>query len=238
VLLLGAVALWQGPRRPRLARGLLALGLAAGVVLALQPVSVQLYALLERRATDTFRPDPPYDVVIVLGGIVSDAAWRPGDALELGPAADRLVRAEELLRAGQARDVLLSGGNVFPAPDQPPEAERLAAWLRDAGIAPERIVVEGRSRNTRENALESAAVVAGHPRWKRILLLTSAWHAPRALGCYRAAGLSPDLLTVDHRGRTPAHFTWGPRARALADSTDALRELAGGLVYRAAGYTR
>jgi uncharacterized SAM-binding protein YcdF (DUF218 family) len=237
-LVLGAVGLWQTRRHPGLARALLALGLFLLVTFSLAPVSHQLYAALERRATDTFRPAPPYDVVIVLGGVGSDAAWRPGEAFELGPAGERIVRASALLRAGQARSVLLSGGNASPFPGEPAESEQLALLLRKEGIPPERIVTEPRSRNTRENALESAAVVAAHPEWKRILLLTSAWHAPRALGCFRAVGLDPDLLTVDHRGRAPLEGSWAPRAKALSDSTDALRELAGGGVYRAVGYAR
>jgi uncharacterized SAM-binding protein YcdF (DUF218 family) len=236
-LLLGAAALWQLRVRPRLARWALALALAVLAAFSLQPVSVALHAALERRASPTFRPEPPYDVVIVLGGILADHAWDPREPAELGPAADRIVRAAALLRAGEARAVLLSGGNVFPVAGKPPEAELLAGLLRAEGIGAERIVVEGRSRNTRENAVESAAVVASHPEWKRILLLTSAWHAPRALGCFHAVGLHPDLLTVDHRARTPAHTSWVPRATALSDSTDALRELAGNLVYHLVGYT-
>jgi len=237
-LALGLVGLWQSGRRPRLARGLLALGLAVLAVFSLQPVSVGLFAVLERRATDTFHPEAPYDVVIVLGGVGNESAYRAGEPFELGPAADRIIRAAELLRAGKARDVLLSGGDVFPIAGGPAESELLAGLLRADGIAAERIVIDPRSRNTRENAVESAALVATHPGWKRILLITSAWHAPRALGCFRAAGLEPDLLTVDHRGRTPAHKEWAPRARAFSDSTDALRELAGNAVYRAVGYTR
>jgi len=98
-------------------------------------------------------------------------------------------------------------------------------------------VLESRSRNTRENALESAPIIAAHG-WKRVLLLTSAWHAPRALGCFHAVGLSPDLLPVDHRSGRGGTFVWLPRAGALAGSTDALREMAGGLVYRTMGYAR
>jgi uncharacterized SAM-binding protein YcdF (DUF218 family) len=237
-LAFGLVALWQAGRRPRLSRVLLALGLAVLAVFSLQPVSVGLFAALERRATDTFHAEAPYDVVIVLGGIGNDSPFRPGEPFELGPAGDRIVRAAELLRAGEARDVLLSGGDVFPVPGEPPESERLAELLRADGIAPERIVIDRRSRNTRENAVESAALVALHPQWKRILLITSAWHAPRALGCFRAAGVSPDLLIVDHHSGSPGRFAWLPRASSLSASTDALRELAGGVVYRAMGYAR
>jgi uncharacterized SAM-binding protein YcdF (DUF218 family) len=109
--------------------------------------------------------------------------------------------------------------------------------MRDQGIAPDRLVLEEKSRNTRENAVQSAAIIAAHG-WKRVLLLTSAWHAPRALGCFHAAGLSPDLLTVDHHAGSGGAGAWLPRASSLAASTDALREFVGRLVYRAMGYAR
>jgi uncharacterized SAM-binding protein YcdF (DUF218 family) len=178
-------------------------------------------------------------VVVVLGGVVDLGAMRRSGQLELNDAADRVSQAAILLRTGKARVALLSGGIVFPrAGDPPPEAEVLAAWFRDQGIEPDRLVLEDRSRNTHENATESAAIIAAHG-WKRVLLVTSAWHAPRALGCFRAAGLSPDLLAVDHHAGGPSGpLAWLPRAAALSASTDALRELFGGLVYHLMGYAR
>jgi uncharacterized SAM-binding protein YcdF (DUF218 family)/NAD-dependent dihydropyrimidine dehydrogenase PreA subunit len=183
----------------------------------------------------TFRPGETYDAVIVLAGMVEGASRQDGGRLGLASEGDRIVRAFELLREGRARNALLSGGFVDPRPGEPSEAEVLAEMLRTWGIEPERIAVEGRSRNTRENAVESARIVAERG-WKRLLLVTSAAHMPRALGCFRQAGLRPDTLPVDYR----VGLRWGgvrPRAKALSQSTDAIRELAGRLVYRVMGYT-
>jgi uncharacterized SAM-binding protein YcdF (DUF218 family) len=236
-LLLGLLAfLWQA-RHPRRARVLLAIAAADLLLFSLDPIPRWLFARLEAGTKDTFQPGEPYDVVVVLGGMLDLAAMRRSGQIELNDAADRISRAAILLRSGQARTVLLSGGLVFPEPGDPTEADALAGWLRDQGIPQDRIVTEGRSRNTRENALEAAPIIAAHG-WKRVLLVTSAWHAPRALGCFRAAGLSPDLLTVDHRSGSPGGPVWLPRASSLAASTDALRELFGGLVYRVMGYAK
>lgn len=237
-MVLALLALLWHERRPGRARLLLALGILELLVFSLEPVSRALYGWLESGAKDTYQPDPPYDVVVVLGGVIDLAAMRRSGQLELTDAVDRISQAASLLRTGKARTALLSGGIVFPRPGDPPsEAAVLAGWLRDQGIAPDRLVLEEKSRNTRENAIESAAIVAAHG-WKRVLLVTSAWHAPRALGCFRAAGLSPDLLIVDHHSGSPGRFAWLPRASSLSASTDALRELVGGVVYRAMGYAR
>jgi uncharacterized SAM-binding protein YcdF (DUF218 family) len=237
-LLLCALALVWMQKRPRRARWLMAAALIDLLVFSIDPVARGLYGRLESGAQDTFRPDPPYDVVVVLGGIIDPVAMRRSGQIELDDAADRISQVAILLRTGQARMALLSGGNVFPQPgDRSSEASVLAEWLRDQGIAPDRLVLEERSRNTHENALESASIIAARG-WKRVLLVTSAWHAPRALGCFRAAGVSPDLLTVDHRSGSPGTIFWLPRADALSSSTEALREMFGGVVYRAMGYSK
>jgi uncharacterized SAM-binding protein YcdF (DUF218 family) len=236
-LALGAAALLLRGRAPRRAT---ALGVAALAILglcSLQPVSQRLVRLAEAGTQATVDPGVTYDAVIVLGGMIDPPATRASGTLELTAEADRIVTALLLLRTGRARSVLLSGGLADARPGDRSEADWLATLLRADGIADDRIVVEGRSKNTRENAVESARIVAEHG-WTRLLLVTSAWHAPRALGCFRAVGLAPDLLAVDRRtgdGRSP---TWLPRAVYLEASTEVLRELAGRVVYRVMGYAR
>ena len=72
--------------------------------------------------------------------------------------------------------------------------------------------------------------------WRSLLLVTSAAHLPRALDCFRKVGLTPDALPVDYRAGGARAGGWLPRASALSKSTDVLRELAGRVVYRVAGY--
>jgi uncharacterized SAM-binding protein YcdF (DUF218 family) len=117
------------------------------------------------------------------------------------------------------------------------EADILARQLRLWGVEPQRLVSEGRSRNTRENALQSERIIR-EKGWKRLLLVTSAAHMPRALGCFEAVGLRPDTLVVDVRAHPwhPRAAWWQPRASNLAAGTDALRELFGRLVYRWRGW--
>ena len=224
-------------RRAGLAVGMALSSVAVLVFFSLEPVAGALVRWVESGARRTFKPGATYDAVIVLGGIVdADASFRSGD-LELTEPVERILRAAELLKSGQARMVLLSGGLMYPRPGAPSEAERLATWLVEQGIDPDRIVVEGRSLNTHENAVESARIVTARG-WKKLLLVTSAWHAPRAFASFRAAGLEPDVLPVDHHATDGSYAGIWPRAAALAVSTDMLRELVGRAVYRIAGYSR
>jgi hypothetical protein len=73
-----------------------------------------------------------------------------------------------------------------------------------------------------------------------VAIVTSAAHVERALGCYRAVGLDPDVLVVDRRAPAeqgvPSDL-W-PSREALRRSRQVMHELAGRLVYHAMGYTR
>jgi uncharacterized SAM-binding protein YcdF (DUF218 family) len=237
VLILVGLGLFWLRARPRRARISLALAVLVLLAFSAEPVSRRLYAWLENAVEDSFRPDPPYDVVIVLGGMVDPSAMRRTGQLELRESVDRISRAAQVLRAGQARNVLIAGGIYAYGRFERSEADWLAEWLREQGIAADRIVIEGESKNTRENAVHSAKLLAERG-WTRVLLVSSAWHARRAVGCFRAAGVEPDLLTVDHRAGRPNAGTWFPRAEAFSASTDALRELFGVLVYRIMGYAK
>jgi uncharacterized SAM-binding protein YcdF (DUF218 family) len=234
LLLLAAAVLRRRGRTPRVLAGA---AVAVLVLFSIDAVADRLQGLAERGGRSTFRPDVVYDAVVVLGGMVDAAASRASGDAELTEEADRLVRAFELVRAGRARNVLLTGGLVAPREGDVAEADRLAAKLAQWGVPPGQILVEATSRNTRENAIEAGRLAAANG-WRTLLVVTSAAHVPRALGCFRAVGLAPDVLPVDFRASDGAGRGLLPRAAALAKSTGALRELFGRLVYRAAGYSR
>lgn len=237
-LLLWLVAWGLRRRRERLSRVLSVLGGLVLYVFSIEPVAMGLMRATEAGAARTFRPGATYDAVIVLGGGLDPAATERTGVPEYNAAAERVLRGFELLREGRARQVLISGGSLDPRPEAVVEADVLLRQLQQWGIPAERIVTEGRSRNTRENAVESARIIEERG-WKSLLLVTSAAHMPRAAGCFTAVGLRPDLLPVDSRAsNTPlGRMSWLPRSGALNLSTDALRELAGRAVYRLRGWT-
>jgi uncharacterized SAM-binding protein YcdF (DUF218 family) len=229
------------PARQRLAAGVALLALLVLAVFSSAPVSNALFRSLERDAPASLpRLDArnPYDAVIVLSGLLDAEATESGGAPDYTDAVDRLHAGFDLLRTGRARAVLLSGGSVDPRVHEAVEARVLSRQLQSWGIAEARIVVEDQSRNTRENAVNSARIVRERG-WQRLLLVTSAFHMQRAAGAFRAAGLSFDTLPVDFRWRDPARFPQSllPRAESLAQSTLALHEWVGRLAYRWRGYS-
>jgi uncharacterized SAM-binding protein YcdF (DUF218 family) len=219
-------------RRRRGAPGLAAGAAAVLWIFSVETVADGLSTLAERGVRSTMRPGVAYDAAVVLGGGVDPAASRVSRDTELNPAGDRVVAGYELFRSGRARYLLVSAGGEDPSEEV--EADFIAALYRKLGVPEDRIAIDRESRNTRENALRSAAIVRERG-WRTLLLVTSAAHMPRAAAAFRRAGLEVDLLPVDHRHgrRSP---TLLPRADALDRSTAAIRELVGRLVYRMAGY--
>ncbi|MCP3140421.1 YdcF family protein [Pyxidicoccus xibeiensis] len=235
LLLLVAGALLR--RRVGLSRLLTVLGLVVLYAFSTEAVSSALMRAAEAGAVTTYRPDVTYDAVIVLGGGLDPAATERSGQPEYNAAPERLLRGFELLREGRAQRMLISGGSLDPRPQAVVEADVLSRQLQAWGIPAERIVTEGKSRNTRENAVESERIIR-EQGWKTLLLVTSAAHMPRAEGCFTAVGLRPDTLPVDVRASATSfkRMSWLPRAGHLSQGTDALRELAGRAVYRRRGW--
>jgi len=96
-------------------------------------------------------------------------------------------------------------------------AELSAALLREVGIAPERIVVEGAALSTRDNAVLTRQLVDPAPEG-RYILVTSAWHMPRSLATFRAAGW-PELVPY------PVDYLTDRNALSLAPTGSAARGL-------------
>lgn len=230
---IGVALLARGQRRRGL--GVALVGSLVLVVASLPAVANRLWGLLEADAVSTLRPGVTYDVVVLLGGTVS-ALGATREQVSWGDNVDRLTVTFDLLRAGTARHVIVSGGQLREG--IPTEAEYLARQLEAWGIDPARIIVESKARNTAENARFSKAVI-DERGFRSVLVVTSAFHMARSEACFRAVGLEPDLLPVDFRMREPGGDShWFPRSIALADSSLAIREFAGRLIYRLTGAAR
>ncbi|SFP82285.1 YdcF family protein [Hymenobacter arizonensis] len=233
--LLLAALLARQPRRQRQ-------WLVAAFVLALLTTNP---ALVNEAMLAWERPPVPLadlparaDAAVLLTGI-TEVDKSPHDRVYLGRGADRLTNTLWLYRAGRVRRIIISGGSGAVLDKANAEATELATLLRLAGVPQRDILQEAQSRNTRENALFTKQLVAARPELDTLLLVTSAFHQRRALGCFRKAGLAPiavpaGFLSTD-RLSTPAYWLV-PNPQALANLSILVHEIAGWLTYKAMGY--
>jgi uncharacterized SAM-binding protein YcdF (DUF218 family) len=235
VLIAGAVALYSG--RAKLGRRLLLAGMALLLLGGLLPASNWLILPLEQRFP---RPDPagaPITGIIVLGGAEDARVWKGRQVHALNEAAERFTEALALARRFPDARLVFTGGGIEIVGTPAIGAEAARAMFDDLGVGG-RLALESRARDTWENALYTKALVEPKPgeRW---LLVTSAWHMPRAMGVFRRVGFPVEPWPVDYRtaGGWDALRIFDAPADGLKRLDTALREWIGLLVYRAAGRT-
>lgn len=140
--------------------------------------------------------------IIVLGSAINPVISAARGDVALNDAAERIIAIVKLARRYPNARVVFSGGNSNLFASVPSEAVYAARLMEDLGVSRGRIVLEGRSRSTAENATFTAHLVQPKPgeRW---LLITSAMHMPRAMGTFRKAGFLVEAYPVDYRTAGP-----------------------------------
>jgi uncharacterized SAM-binding protein YcdF (DUF218 family) len=166
------------------------------LIVGIIPVGTALLLPLENRFQpwDATRGTPTG--IIVLGGAIRPKVSIQRGEISLTGAAERLIAAVELYRRYPTVRVVFAGGSANVVFGGRSESEFAAIFLERVGVPRDHIEFESSSRNTMENAVNAVHFVMPKPgeRW---LLITSAWHMPRAIGLFRKAGFSVEAYPVD-----------------------------------------
>ncbi|MGY4461067.1 uncharacterized SAM-binding protein YcdF (DUF218 family) [Bradyrhizobium sp. LB13.1] len=153
---------------------------------AFSPLGNLLLYPLESRfpAWDPARGAP--DGIIVLGGSIDTDLSAAHRTPVVSHAADRLFAPAGLARRYPNARIVFTGGTANLVETDSREADYSAPILESLGIAKDRLILDRDSRNTWENAIFTRKLVSPKPdeRW---LLVTSAFHMPRAMGIFREA---------------------------------------------------
>lgn len=231
MLALGGILLWSG-RWPRLGRVMVAMGTAALALVATVPVGYWSLVELENRFPAAPAPTGRIDGIIVLGGFVDQFVSAARGRPSVNGAVSRLLEGASIARAHPEARMIVSGGSGDPLRQDVKEAEVARAVLRQIGFDLGRVVFEDQSRNTYENALFSRDAMrpATGETW---VLITSAFHMPRAVGTFRAAGWQVIPYPVDYR--TEGLKTWRFGLGNGLSSLWIAHEWAGLLAYRMMG---
>jgi uncharacterized SAM-binding protein YcdF (DUF218 family) len=216
-------ALWR--RRPRLARGLVGGGAALLVVLSLPAVGDALLRTLEGGPVSAEALRRAHAIVVLGGGRYRAAPEYGGDTVSTMTLA-RLRYAARLQRE-TGLPILVTGGRPDGGGSSEAEAMR-AALQRDFGV-PVRWV-EGNSDDTRQNAQFSVELLK-RDGISSALLVTHAWHMPRAVRSFAAAGITvvPAPTAFHREPLTPLDFV--PRPEGLERSRHAMHEWIGKVWY-------
>jgi len=211
--------------------------LALLVALAIMPLGALLLQPIER----TYPAEPALDQVdgiIVLGGGEDARASTFWGQMQLNEGGERYMAALALARRFPEARILFTGGSGALrdlAGPKTAEADMAGQFFRDQGVSPERLLLEGQSRNTVENARLSLALAAPAPdeTW---VLVTSAFHMPRAMRSFETAGWTGLVpWPVDYRTSAFKDGMGWNLTRNLLVLNTAIREQVGQVAYRLSG---
>lgn len=206
----------------------------AFAAVALLPLGDLLLRPLERR----FPPAPDVEHasrILVLGGVAVRQTTEADGIPSLDKTGERYAAGAALGKRFSDATLIFVGGSgaLFPGVTQ--EADVAERYFLSAGIEPYRLRIERRSRNTAENAFNAFRLIEPCSPGATILV-TSAWHMPRAMSSFASAGwhgLIPwpvDFRSGDFRSRVG----WHPRAN-LKNLNTGVREWIGLFAYRLSG---
>jgi uncharacterized SAM-binding protein YcdF (DUF218 family) len=203
------------------------------LVVAVVPLGGYMMAFLEARFP-LVQEQTDIDGIVVLGGGIDAASYYERRGSGYTTAIGRIVEAARLAKLHPSARLIIAGGPQLEPGHS--EADATRALLLELGVQPERIELEAHSRNTYENALFVKQVAHPEPgeHW---LLVTSAFHMPRAIGCFRAIGFPVIAFPVDYKFgslTTPRFDVFD----GLFELKYAIHEYTGLVVYRLSGKTQ
>lgn len=206
------------------------------VLVAALPWGEWLVAPLEDRFPPPAHAPARVDGIIILGGGINPVLSDARGETSLGGAAERVVAFVELARRYPAARIVYSGGSGSVMRQDLKEAPLARDLMGRLGGDSSRVIYEEQSRNTWENAVFSYRLAQPQPgqTW---LLVTSAWHMPRSMGAFRAAGWSVVPYPVDYSTTGRGGRSVGELPRNLVAINMALHEWLGLAYYRVRGWS-
>ncbi len=241
IFLILAGLLLKKTRFQRWGRRFIVIGIVGFLAIAFSPLGRQLMIPLEDRFPQIKAENPiaeaaQPDGIIVLGGTIHMRVSDQRGVPSIVSGAERIFEAVKIARKYPSARIILVGGPNTVGDNPTADSTVVKKMMIDLGIEPARLETETRSRNTWQNA-EMAKQLAKPKKGETWWLITSAYHMPRAIGCFRAAAWPVTAYPVDYftGGETSrfAPFYYALDGVTITDT--AAKEWLGLLVYKATG---
>ena len=180
-----------------------------------------------------------YKVAIIMGGF-STINETTGQLQYIEDRADRLWEAIRLWRNGQIEKILITGDPTSII-NQKGESDThfFLNYMEQIGVPPEIFILEQHAKNTRQNALYTAKILQEfNISDKDCLLITSATHMKRSLGCFAKVGIYPNYFSVNNYEKPSniSHRSFYPNWGTAVKWEELLNEWIGEITYKIMGY--
>lgn len=206
------------------------IGLALLWFFSMPIVSSSLIGFLEKnQRIESSTNISEHKTVVVLSGMV--VTLMHGDKIyyEFSGAVDRILAGIDLLKSGKAKNLILTRGHL-PWSKGQPEGEFLSKFAQSYGINEKNIILTRTVQNTDDEAKAISQLIHKN---EQIILVTSAFHMPRAQAVFENQGIQIKPFPVDFRKATKkvSLLDFLPQSNAFADSSMFVREMIGRFYY-------
>ncbi|MFM9841039.1 MAG: YdcF family protein [Cyclobacteriaceae bacterium] len=179
-----------------------------------------------------------YEYGILLTG-VARSDMEPDDRIYLGRGGDRVTQTLQLYQLGIIKKILVSGGNGKLNEVKKQEADVLFDLLVIMGVPPSDILIENKSRNTHESAMEVNKLFRDQIKPTECVLITSAFHMRRSQACFAKQGLAMDGFSTDfisHKRKFTPDALFIPKEESMGNWHILVKEWTGLVAYKLMGY--
>lgn len=201
VLFIGLILLYKG--KIKFSKQALSLGFAVLLFFSYNPVSNSLIKSLENQYPKLEKLPTDVEHILLLGGDLEKRGWE----------ALRLYHKNKELK------IITSG---YEGRYDIPEAIRTANVLVDLGIPKQSIITHPKPKDTKEEAIKIKELLEDKP----FILVTAAYHMPRAMALFEKEGTNPIAAPASIKNRDLDFFSF-PSVDNLYNSQIALHEYVG-----------
>jgi uncharacterized SAM-binding protein YcdF (DUF218 family) len=181
---------------------------------------------------------PPQSTAIILTGITK-LNKKPYDRIFFSKGADRVTQALMLYRKGKIKKIIITGGSGKLLEPGRSAASELKKFLLDCQVPESIIYIEDEAKNTHQNALFTKALITRDSIQGPFILITSAFHMNRSLGCFTKENIHCIPFPVDYYSideiENPTEYVI-PEVIPLNNFTLLIREISGYCIYKIMGY--
>ena len=187
----------------------------------------QLLKTLESPYYETsFDPDKKYDAVIVLGGYASKE--NEGiTGIDVNNPFDRILTGIELVKKGKANRLFVGGGGA--------EIDEIKKWILKWDLTNASVGDLGDCGNTYGESQVVKKLMDDND-WREVLLVTSAWHMPRAEAVFISSGVKVVPVACDFKSKPAGYKNFIPTSGQLTNMQRYLQEKIGWIYYRLKGW--
>ena len=225
-LTLCIAALVSFARKPNWAIILLRSAIIVWVIFAVLPIGMIMSSQLESRFPSNPALPEKIDGIVILGGVINASLSSIHVEPQVNGSIERVLIGAELAHRFSNARIIFTGGSGDLFNPQLREAHHAPKLFKLLGLHGERVVFEDRARNTAQNAQITFELAKPKAR-ENWILVTSAFHMPRAVGSFRKAGWKIIPYPVDFKTSGNEEFELTFQFNGISRFARALHEYIG-----------